>query len=406
MNRARHRDWGQAWIRCLLFLPGPWLLVDRQKLVIVDASTQFDELLACSREYYMGRSIQTISAAVESSHWMMKEFSPAFIELPGRYEDVGLKRADGSQVVVDVHVSHPPRSERRPLAICLITDRTEQRRLQSELIGKHQELRRAFAELEKQSENLRQIKQTLEKSNRELGIASTKLNRATEMAAIGEITAELTHQLNNPLAAAIGAARQVEKYMRERDDPQAKTMTALLRNALERLRTTTADLRRVYITSRPVESPTEAFDLRPQIDSALAMLQQRIERMNVIVNIPKTLPRIAGRPSQIQHVIINLLDNAAGAAGSEGTLHVAAANNDTTIVLTVGDSGPGIPEHMRERVFEPFYTTREHGSGLGLAVVRRNLNHDGATISVGKSEYGGAEFEIGFPMATEQKEET
>ncbi|MCP4606288.1 MAG: hypothetical protein GY847_38220 [Proteobacteria bacterium] len=388
-STAKKRKWGRAWIRSLLFLPGPWLIIDRQKKIVIDGSRQVEMILACERDYYMGKPISSIAGQVDPSEWGIKEFTDETIELPGRYEDMGLKKADGSLVVVDMHVTHPPRSG-QSVAMCLITDRTEQRRLQGELISKHQELRRAFTELEQ--------------TNRKLSITSAELSRATELAAIGEITAELTHQLNNPLAAAIGAARRLEKLINKSDTPQTKPMTELLKNSLDRLKKTVAELRRVYISSRPIEGQTEVFNIKSQINGALAMMQQRLEDLNVIVDLPEHLPHIIGRPSQIQHVIINLLDNAVEAAGPSGTVHLAARSDNGTVVLTLGDSGPGIPEYMREKIFEPFFTTREHGSGLGLAVVRRNLSHDRATISVRESKYNGAEFEIGFPIATEEKE--
>ncbi len=390
-RNARRSAWGTPWIRWLSFLPGPWLLVDRGQKKIVDGSPQLDELLSCNREHYIGHPLAAIASQEDGSGWGTKRLDGETIELPGRYEDVGLKRADGTSVVVDVHVSHPPLRGRLSTAICLITDRTEQRRLQGELIAKHQELRRAF--------------QDLENSNRELGVISAKLSRATELAAIGEITAELTHQLNNPLAAAVGAARRVEKLIGKNSQPQTQAMIELLKNSLERLRCTVAELRRVYITSRPIEGPIEEFELKPQVDSAIALLHQRLENTVLEIELPNTLPLVLGRPSQIQHVLINLLDNAAEAAGTAGTVCVRAERNDETVVFTLGDSGPGVPEHLREKIFEPFFTTREHGSGLGLAVVRRNLNHDGATIRVGESQYGGAEFEIGFPIAESQEEE-
>ena len=79
-----------------------------------------------------------------------------------------------------------------------------------------------------------------------------------------------------------------------------------------------------------------------------------------------------------------------------GIIEIAVRREGKRVHLWVADSGPGIPLEQRERVFEPFFTTREQGSGLGLSVVRRHVENNKATIRVGESALGGAEFEIGF----------
>ncbi|MDJ0765508.1 MAG: HAMP domain-containing sensor histidine kinase [Myxococcota bacterium] len=394
------RKWGNAWLGSLLLMPGPWLLVDIKRETIICSSKAFEAVLGMgSRSTYNGCAMSLISHQSDPSDWTVKTFDRSLVERPGRYEDVALQKPDGSSVIVDIHVSHPPRSRYRPTAICLITDRTEQRRLQDELIAKHKELRRAFANLEK-------TQKTLEASNRQLSQTSAKLSRATELAAIGEITAELAHQLNNPLAAAVGALRRIEKLERSSTDPQLSPMVALLKHSLDRLASTVSELRRVYLTSRPVDSEKAPFDLKLQVDGALALLQQRVQNMDVVVDMPDALPPIYGRPSQIQHVIINLCDNAIQAAGDVGKIRLTAISSEDAVVFTVEDSGPGIPENKRKKVFEPFYTTREFGSGLGLAVVKRHLDNDSASIHIGESRDGGAKFTICFPIATQRKDST
>ncbi len=395
----RRRHWGRPLGRYLTFLPGPWLLIDRKKAVIIDGNSDVNGLLGCEREHYLNHPISVVAGVPDSKDWTIKAFDPKTLERPGRYEDVGLERADGSLVVVDVHVSHPPRGRLRQVAICLITDRTEQRRLEGELIKKHQELRKAFVELEKQSLELKEAEEALITRNREISSMSDKLRESSALAAIGEITAELTHQLNNPLAAAVGATRRIEKLVRQGDQIETSAMLELLKTSLERLRSTISELRGVYQTSRPNEDEALEFDLRAHIEGALVLLQQPLETLETVIDLPTKLPLIKGRSSQIQHVIINLLDNAIQAAGNLGTVHILARQTGQSVEFCVGDSGPGVPENLGSKIFEPFFTTREQGSGLGLAVVRRHLDQDGAAICVGRSKYGGAEFKIDFQIA-------
>ncbi len=394
------------WIQGLRCLPGAWLFVHGKEGVVAAASKQLGELLGIGIESLLDRPMADFSQPTGDLDWNFKRFDLEMLKLPGRYEDVALKRSDGSIVTVDIQVSHPPHMGNQPVAVCLFTDRTEQRRLADELISKHQELRRAFSDLEKRSDELLVTKDTLENRNRELGILSAKLNRTSELAAIGEITAELTHQLNNPLAAAIGAARRLDTLIGREDVPTSEPMLKLLSDSLTRLKTTITDLKRVYVTSHPLDIPQSEFDLNRQIDGVLNLMQQSLEPHQLILELPPHLPRILGRPSQIQHVIINLLDNAIRSIGKSGVIHIKAEHRDEKILMIVGDSGPGVPEHLMDKIFEPFFTTSGQGSGLGLAVVRRNLDRDNANIRVGRSEYGGALFEVEFQSISKRKEIT
>ncbi|MDD5307702.1 MAG: ATP-binding protein [Deltaproteobacteria bacterium] len=389
----------------LRFVPGPWLLVDRETTAVLAANRPLEQILGVDRSCLFGHPVATITCEGEVSGWALKALDADMIRLPGLHEDVGLRRADGSPMPVDVHVSHPPVFKRSRVAFCLVSDRTEQRRLEGELIAKHKEIRRAFAELERKSAELALAQETLKRKNRELGALSVELSRAGELATIGEVTAELVHQFSNPLAAAVGTVRQIARLTAPDERPEIATAVAVLRKSLDRLTDTMAEARRLYRSSRPQDKPKTAFDLAGQVEGALALMQQRLELSRLIVQLPPDLPKIAGRPSQIQHVIVNLLENAVEAAGPGGTVQMRASRIDGKVVFAVGDSGPGVPEPLKSRIFEPFYTTRPQGTGLGLALVRRNLDADGATIEVGKSAHGGAEFRIAFPVAHREGEQ-
>jgi C4-dicarboxylate-specific signal transduction histidine kinase len=177
-------------------------------------------------------------------------------------------------------------------------------------------------------------------------------------------------------------------------------MIPLLKDSLERMKITMNELKRAYRNSKSSDAPMEPIDLKKQIESALMLFSRRLSDMDVQLRIDRNLPDILGRPVEIQHVIMNLIDNAIIAAGDLGIILLTAEYKDNRVVMTVGDNGPGVLESERDRIFEPFFTTREHGSGLGLSVVRRNIQNNKASIRVGKSSLGGAEFEIGFSTAS------
>jgi C4-dicarboxylate-specific signal transduction histidine kinase len=383
-------------------LPGPWVVALRTDGIVVDASAAMESILLEPKDQLLGRALMSFSAQSAPSGWSARPIDLAMLERPGRYEDVLVQRSDHSEIIVDLHIAPLQGVRGTTACVCLFTDRTEQRRLGAELISKHQQLRRAFAELEQRQQDLEAARATLERSNRELARLSTELSRASELAAIGEITAELTHQLNNPLAAAVGAARRIDTLLQRNPGQQGTgPMMELLHSSLERLKSTISELRRVYRDSRPSDTEAQWFDLGPQVRSALTLLQDRLTSMRLTVEVSESLPKILGQPTNTQHIIVNLVDNAIHAAGKDGALAIRAlATDDGVVRLGIGDSGPGVPASLVERIFEPFFTLRADGSGLGLSFVRRHLDQDGATIRVGRSELGGALFEIAFRAAT------
>jgi signal transduction histidine kinase len=386
----------------LRFLPGAWFLVEIETGRLVEASAELCELLGLARGDAPELGIADLASAPTDDRWGLKRLSSELLDTPGRYEDVGLKAADGSEMAVDVHVEHPD-GERRGVALCLVTDRSEQRRLHGELIAKHQELRRAFAELEQKTAELLAAQRLLEDRNRELGELSDQLRSTTHLATLGEITAEIAHQLNNPLAAAFGATRQIGKLSaKQPGGPDLKPMLDLLGNALERMRSTINDLRVAYRNSCLPEPEPRFLDLRAPISSVLSLFSTRLEDVSVREELPDGLPPVLFREMQLQHIVLNVIDNALDAMGGSGALEISAAKSDDGVLLRIGDSGPGVPEGLEAKIFDPFFTTREGGVGLGLAVVRRFAERNGANVRIGRSRLGGAEFAIQLRTAREE----
>ncbi len=232
---------------------------------------------------------------------------------------------------------------------------------------------------------------------RKVGELSAKLSKSAELAAIGELSAELAHQLGNPLAAAMSTARQLAQKVPVDSDRKLKPMTEQLMNSLNRLNQTVIDIRHIFKTSRTSQAPPTSYALKEQLEAVCALFTQQFSSDNLKLHIDPDLPRIVGRPSEVQHAILHLLENAAKASGKDGRINVEARRKANQVLLTIGDNGPGIPEELVSRIFDPFYSTREDGTGLGLSLVKRNIEKDGASIRVDTSELGGALFEIAFP---------
>lgn len=150
------------------------------------------------------------------------------------------------------------------------------------------------------------------------------------------------------------------------------------------------------------QAPLQAVDVREGLSDTLVMLSSKLRSgIDVVLDYPDDLPAIQGYGSELNQVWTNLIDNAIGAMGGRGALELKAYQDETWVVVEVGDSGPGIPMEVQERVFDPFFTTKAPGEGTGLGL---NISHGivvekhGGQISV-DSKPGETWFTVRLPIA-------
>jgi C4-dicarboxylate-specific signal transduction histidine kinase len=386
------------------YLPGEWILVNLRTGSIIDCSNEFAQLAGMARKTILKQSVSEFSFTGNEQGWGLKRLNMDLLHHSGRYEDVGLTTPDSITLVTDIQVSHINRKG-ISLAFCLITDKSHQRQLQGELISKHQELKRAFRKLEIQARELNATQDELKQKNRNISELSTKSRATAALATIGEITAELTHQLNNPLAAATGASRKLSRLFDTGKTDQMSPMLKLLSTSLQRLKETVDEVHIIYRHSRVPVSPEGPIQIREQLTATQALLEHRLRGIDFRQQIPDDIPPIRGHQSLFQHVILNLLENAVEAVrdaiGEAKIIEFVAQKRGSQVAISIGDNGPGIPSHEYDRIFEAFYTLKEKGSGLGLTAVKRYVERDNATIEVSDSEFGGAQFTICYAIFQE-----
>lgn len=147
------------------------------------------------------------------------------------------------------------------------------------------------------------------------------------------------------------------------------------------------------------QEQVQEVDLHEGLESTLRMLGHRTERVSVVRNFDRSLPRICAHGSAINQVWMNLMENALDAMKDQGELRVRTAREIDVALVEIGDSGPGVPPEIQGRIFEPFFTTKGvgQGTGLGLDMVRKLLwNHNG---SVGfESKPGDTRFQVRLPF--------
>ncbi len=223
-----------------------------------------------------------------------------------------------------------------------------------------------------------------------------RLVHSEKLAGIGRLAAGVAHEINNPLGVILGYTR----LLRKRADASTAGDLAIIEDETLRCKEIVEGL---LDLSRPLGAPRQPVDLRELCDDVVARLadSKALDGVSLTVRGGATA---LGHPQKLRQVLLNLLKNAAEAAGSGGRVDVRLASSEDDATVSVADTGPGIERRTHDRLFEPFFTTKPHGTGLGLAVSQAIANaHDGV-IEVGSAPGGGALFTLRLPADPAQGE--
>ena len=224
-----------------------------------------------------------------------------------------------------------------------------------------------------------------------------RAERQDRLSAMGEMAAQLAHQVRTPLSTAVLYAGQLAKGTLS--DAQREQFSAKL---LDGLRHTETLVREMLAFSRGGGFSAAPVRIDDALDTALAGMQPRLQQLGARLDVcaeAADRPVVAGNLDALAGAFSNLIDNALNHGGEGVTLRIAVgAGPVQTLVLTFEDDGPGIDPLALPRIFDPFFTTRERGTGLGLAVVQAVVLEHGGTLRAGESPLGGARFEIRLPL--------
>jgi signal transduction histidine kinase len=219
---------------------------------------------------------------------------------------------------------------------------------------------------------------------------SGRLRRAEHMASLGELAAGLAHEIKNPLAGIRGV---IELLRDESEDESQRNLFEQIVTELDRINRTIHSLLSFARPSLPKPIPTDILEL---IEDSLQLIRPNLGKQNITleVEVAPDVTQFRLDATHIRHVLVNLVKNAADAIENDGEILVRAITSPdgNDLFLSVTDDGPGIAAHLHDKIFEPFYSTKFTGTGLGLAVVDSLVSRSGGVIELISEPGRGATF--------------
>jgi signal transduction histidine kinase len=243
---------------------------------------------------------------------------------------------------------------------------------------------------------------------REAEISKSKLQdqlrHADRLATIGQLAAGMAHELNEPLANILGFAQLASK-----DPGMPRTAAGDLGKIIKTSLQAREIIHKLLVFSRQMPLQKMPVNLNQVVEEGLRFLESRCAKagIEVVRSLDKDLPEISADPSQLLQVLVNLVVNAIQASPSGGELTIKTHGGGDYVSMVVSDTGTGMAEEVKSKIFTPFFTTKDvdEGTGLGLAVVHGIVTSHGGVIHV-ESEVGrGSRFEVQLPVKNSGKTE-
>jgi two-component system sensor histidine kinase AtoS len=230
----------------------------------------------------------------------------------------------------------------------------------------------------------------------EVKALTDQLIRADRLAAMGELTAGVAHEVRNPLGIIRASVQLVEESGCNRE--RVLEATSVIKQEIDRLDRV---IKALLDFGRPSKPHLLLTDIGDVIEDVILFTRRFAGQSNVSISAVDVegLPKVMADPDQLKQVFVNLISNAVQAMDRDGgSIEVRGYANEGFLAAAVSDTGPGIPPEDLKKVFDPFYSTRDEGTGLGLTIVHRILDEHNGHIEVVSEPGAGTTFIVSLPI--------
>ncbi len=231
-----------------------------------------------------------------------------------------------------------------------------------------------------------------------------QLLHADRLVTVGQLTAGVAHELNEPLGGILGFAQLIKKYG-EINETVEKDIDKIIKAAMHAREI----IRKLMLFSRQKTPEKTLFNINERIDDGLYLLESRIKKSGIVLKkeLSEDIPLIKVDPSQLHQVLVNLVVNAIQAMSDGGTLTIKTEKSINSVNLIVKDTGIGMTSDEIDKIFIPFFTTKgiNEGTGLGLPVVLGIVQSHGGSVKVDSEVGKGSVFTVKFPVINDSQEE-
>jgi two-component system, NtrC family, sensor histidine kinase HydH len=249
--------------------------------------------------------------------------------------------------------------------------------------------------LREQSEKNRRTAEQLAQANEQLQKAEEAVRRSDRLAALGQLSAGLAHELRNPLGTIKASAEMLQRSVAAENEV-AREVSGFIASEVDR---TNSLITRFLDFARPLQLRLDKGDLAQTLDRAVRAAERECSQVAIYKNYDPEIPSFPFDAELLERVFFNLIVNAAQATQPGGAVTVKTRVVDSNIEVAIIDRGSGIDPKNLDNIFNPFFTTKPQGVGLGLAIVSKIVDQHGGKIAVESEPGRGSVFHVFLPMA-------
>jgi C4-dicarboxylate-specific signal transduction histidine kinase len=254
----------------------------------------------------------------------------------------------------------------------------------------------------------RRVEQSRTRAQEALRLAQSDLAHVNRVTTMGELTASLAHEVNQPIAAAVTDANTCLRWL-TRDQPDVEEAREAASRVVKDATRAAEIISRVRLTFTKSTPQRELVDVNEVIKEMIVLLRNEASRYSISVRTELSdIPQIMGDRVQLQQVMMNLMLNAIDAMKKvEGTRELVIKSQrqkDEQLVLAVSDTGVGLPPQQADQIFNAFFTTKSHGTGMGLRISRSIVESHGGRLWAADNSPRGASFYLTLPTKLEAHE--